>query len=352
MNRAALLSVAVLMSVSLSGTHVDAQVAGTKTLSVLQLPTSPRVAALGVDVASVYSPADMSVGFGNPSLIGNEYARRLALSYTGLFGGSGYGSVAYGLNTKRFGVILLGLHFFNYGTFDAYDEYDVDQGSFFAADYALSAGWALNIDSNFAIGASLKPVLSQYESYNALAFSLDVSASFMSDDKRFALSLVARNIGAQVSTFNGKFEHIPFNLLLTMSYKLSNAPFLFFVQADELTHWKLKYDDPLNSDIDVDPYTGEEVQKSWLDGALDVVDHVARHVAFGIELDINNHIFARVGYRFRQTAEMASSERTNINLSGFSYGVGFRTKKFEFTFSRRNYHLGQAPNSIGLSFKL
>jgi hypothetical protein len=39
------------------------------------------------------------------------------------------------------------------------------------------------------------------------------------------------------------------------------------------------------------------------------------------------------------------------NFSGFSFGVGLRTKRFEFSFARRNYHLGQAPNFLTLSYK-
>jgi RNA polymerase sigma-70 factor (ECF subfamily) len=50
--------------------------------------------------------------------------------------------------------------------------------------------------------------------------------------------------------------------------------------------------------------------------------------------------------------EMDADDRTNINVSGFSYGFGLRVKRFEFSFARRNYHLGQAPNYISLSLKI
>jgi hypothetical protein len=49
---------------------------------------------------------------------------------------------------------------------------------------------------------------------------------------------------------------------------------------------------------------------------------------------------------------MDADDRTNINVSGFSYGFGLRVKRFEFSFARRNYHLGQAPNYISLSLKI
>jgi len=40
-----------------------------------------------------------------------------------------------------------------------------------------------------------------------------------------------------------------------------------------------------------------------------------------------------------------------INFSGFSFGFGLRTKKFEFSYAHRNYHLGQAPNFFTLSYR-
>ena len=121
---------------------------------------------------------------------------------------------------------------------------------------------------------------------------------------------------------------------------------------DHLTRWKLSYEDPLNPTTVIDPYTGEPVKKPWYDGFANVLDQFARHAALGIEADIKSVFFIRLGYRYRQTVEMSANDRTNINLSGFSYGFGLRTKKFEFSFARRNYHLGQAPNYLSLSLKI
>ena len=331
---------------------LSSQVAGINTLPLLQMPSSARTAAVGVDFLSVYSPNDLSVGVDNPSLIGDGYHRRAMLDYVGLFAGSRYCSASYGLDFKRFGVFLFGIRYYGYGTFDGYDEEEVAQGSFTASDVALSASWGLNIDSSFSIGASLKPVLSQYESYTALALSLDVAGSYVSTDKRFAATLQARGIGAQLMTFNGTVEHIPFNLAASCSFKAQNAPFRLFLQVDHLTKWDLSYDDPLSPTERIDPYTGQPVSKPWYDKATTALDLAARHAAVGLEVDIKKVFFIRLGYRYRQTVEMSADDRTNINFSGFSYGFGIKTKKFDFSFARRNYHLGQAPNYLSLSMRL
>lgn len=329
----------------------NAQVAGMNTLSLLQMPSSARTAALGVDYLSVFAPTDLNVGLDNASLISSGYDRRLALNYVGLFSGGNFGSVAYGRDFNRLGVFLFAFEFNSYGRFEGFDENETEEGSFGASDVALSVSWGLNIDSNFSIGASLRPVLSQYESYTAIALGADVSGSYVSADRRFAATIQARNIGAQLMTFDGTVERLPFNLSASCSFKAANAPFRLFFQMDHLTHWRLRYDDPLNPEITVDPYSGEPVTKPWYDGIATVLGDVARHIAVGVEADIKKVFFLRVGYRFRQTMEMSAADRTNINFSGFSYGFGVRTKKFEFSFARRNYHLGQAPNYLSLALK-
>lgn len=330
----------------------SAQVAGMNTLSLLKMPSSARTAALGVDYLSVYTPLDLNVGLDNPSLICDAYNKRMTINYVGLFAGSNFGSVAYGLKTKLPGMFLFGFHFNSYGFFEGYDEQEVSQGKFFASDIALSAAWAMAVDSNFSVGVSLKPILSQYESYTAFAFATNVAGSYISDDKRFAATIQARNIGTQIATFDGTRETLPFDLSTSLSYKASRAPFRIFFEMNRLTKWNLKYNDPLNPEVTTDPLTGEPITKPWYDGAVKVLDEVARHAMIGLEADIKSVFFIRLGYRYRQNAEMGASDRTNINMSGFSYGFGLRTKKFEFGFARRNYHLGQAPNYITLSFKL
>ena len=83
-----------------------AQVAGMNTLSLLQMPSSARTAALGVDYLSIFSPQDMQVGIDNPSFINADYNGRLSINYVGLFAGSNFGTVAYGRTFDRFGFIV------------------------------------------------------------------------------------------------------------------------------------------------------------------------------------------------------------------------------------------------------
>ena len=86
--------------------------------------------------------------------------------------------------------------------------------------------------------------------------------------------------------------------------------------------------------------------ESWFAGTL---DNLMRHTLFGLELSLGKALFARVGYSYRQNAEVRGVDA--FNLSGFSFGVGLRTKRFEFSYAHRDYHLSQAPNYITLSYR-
>lgn len=322
------------------------QVAGMSTLSVLDMSSSARTAALGMDYLAL-SDNDLSIGIDNPSFIDQKYHNTLILNYVGLFRGANFGAVSYGRHIKNLGDFLFGLRFDSYGTFKGYDETEVPTGSFFAADYVFSVGWGRHIDSCFSLGVNFKPVLSQYEGYTAFAFGLDVAGSYVSPSKQFASTLMARNIGAQIFTFDGTTEKLPFELSLALSYKLANAPFRFYFAATELQKWDLRYDDPLHPLTAYDPYDDTYTTETWLHEAL---DKTFRHAVFGVELTFNNVFFARVGFNYRQTQETYGI--SNINTSGFSYGFGLRKKKFEVAFSRNNYYLGKAPNYLTVALRL
>ncbi len=322
----------------------QAQVAGLNTLTILDMSNAGRTAGLGFDYLPIYD-VDLSVGIDNPSLIVKGMGGTGMLSYVSLFGG-GRGLLSYGHNTKRLGTFVFSFHFNNYGSFTEYDEEENELGRFTASDYVLSVGWGVWLDSCFSVGVNFKPVLSQYASYTAIAAVFDVAGSFTSNNRRFTASVVGRNIGAQLLTFDGTVERLPFELSAAMSYKLVGAPFRFYFAATELQRWDLRYDDPFNPTTVVDPFTGEVSGENWLEGTL---DNLLRHTLLGVEISLGRSLFARVGYSYRQNAEMRGVDA--FNLSGFSFGVGLRTKRFEFSFAHRDYHLSQAPNYLTLSYR-
>lgn len=321
------------------------QVAGLNTLTLLDISSQARTSGLGFDYLTVYD-ADPTLAIDNPSLLRSEMSGIGSLSFVSLFQGSMMGALSYTHHFEKVGTFVFAFRFNNYGRFEGYDEEEISTGTFSAADYALSVGWGMWLNDNFSIGATFKPVLSHYESYTAMAVAFDLAGSYFSDDRRFAASVMARNIGAQVITFDQTVETLPFELSAEVSYKLSKAPFRFFLGANELQRWDLRYDDPLSPTTEVDPFTGEVIKEKWYESFF---DNLLRHMQVGVELNLGKNLFARVGYSYRQTAEMRGLDA--LNMSGFSFGIGLRTKRFEFSYARRNYHLSQAPDFFTLSYR-
>lgn len=324
----------------------QAQIAGMAAYSVLEMPSSARIAGLGFDYISLYDN-DVSLALGNPSLVSPRLSHQLSVGFVNAFAGANFGSVAYSHHFKRLGAFTFGLQYDSYGQFQGYDEYEQSTGSFSAADYVMTIGWGRAIDDNVCIGANFKPILSHYETYTAFAFGIDLAVSYFSTNRSFALTALGRNIGAQIYTFDGLTERLPFELSLAGSYKLQDAPFRIHFALNELQKWDLTYDDELNPSSSTDPFTGEVVTRSAL---ATFADKAFRHLGVGVELSIRKTFFAVIGYNYRQMAEMQAAEA--FNLSGFSFGFGINVKGFRVCYSRNNYHLSQAPNFISVTTSL
>ena len=322
----------------------NAQVAGLNSLPMLRRSSMAHTNALSLRYLPLYAD-NVVVGIDNPSLLTRGMGGSAMLSYYNMFVGGNMGSLAYAHTFNHVGTMVFGFHFNNYGKFEEYDEEENYIGDFYAEDYALSVGWGMWVDSNFSIGTTLRPVLSQYAEYSAVALTLDLAGSYVSDNRRFVATLMANNIGAQIVTFDNKVEKVPFELSAALSYKLSKAPFRVFFAATELQRWNLRYNDRLNPTSQTDAFTGEVITEKPFVGFM---DNLMRHTVFGVELNIGTALFARVGYSYRQMAEMKGADA--LNMSGFSFGVGLHVKKFEFSYARSNYHYGQAPNYFTLSY--
>ncbi len=321
-----------------------AQVAGMSTLPVLNIPFSARTAGVGFDYLSLDPDrCDPALAMGNPSLISETLSGQLALGFVNIFAGANFGSLAYAHTFKSIGTFTFGLQYGSYGRFDGYDEYDQPTGTFTAADYVMTIGWGRKIDDFVSIGVNCKPILSQYESYSAFALAFDLAATYLSSNKHFSATLMGRNIGTQISSFDGHSEPLRFKLSAVGSYQLQDAPFRLMLALNELQTWNLAYDDPLNPTSVTDPFTGQVTKQS---DVARVLDNLGRHVSLGVELTIKGALYLQLGYSYRQMVEMKAADR--FNTSGFSFGIGFEAKKFRLGYARNNYHLSQAPNYISL----
>lgn len=327
-------------------TFANAQLGGKYAFQFLDQPVSARIAALGSNQLAV-NDGDINVGFVNPSMINPALDNSLGFNYNYMYEGINYGSIQYANTFKKAGSFMGTLQFMDYGTFDYSDPSGNVSGTFSASDFAFNLGWGRQLDSMFSIGATAKFIYSFYESYTAYGFGVDVAGTYTSKHD-WILSLVARNIGYQVKGYvSGYNDPLPFDLQLAVSKRLEHVPFRFSIIFDQLTNWKLAYDDPNNPSGGTDPITGEPEYNS---GFTAFSDELMRHLIFGGEVYIGKNIVLRGGYNYRRRQEMQLPNAPG--MTGFSWGLGVRVYKFKFNYGRAVFHQSGSPNYLSLTFDL
>lgn len=314
--------------------------------AVLNLRSSARVAALGMYFLP-WQANDISVSITNPSLLSIINNNQFSVGYIDLFSGIWQGNLAYSHTFDKLGSFSFGLNYINYGNFTRTEANGDVSGSFTANDYMFTVGWGRMLDSNVYIGANFKPIISQYESYSSVALAFDIAATYMSSDRSFTATFMARNFGTQLKAYNNTEEKLPFQLEAGISKKLKHAPFRLYLMATNLQVWDLREDDPLNPRDEIDPFTGVVKKENSFLGFL---DNSFRHLNFGVDFEPSKNFRLSFGYSWKQSREMYLEDA--FSMAGFSYGFGFNIKKFQISYSRNEYHKYGSPNNLTLLVRL
>jgi hypothetical protein len=323
----------------------EAQIGGNNSFEFLNLTNPARTAALGSSNFLAIKDNDIVLTLANPSLITTEVNNRLAFSFTDSYTDINYGFAMFGKDFRKAGSFVGSMQYANYGKFTYADATGVTSGEFSAGEYALNIGWGRKLDSVFSIGANFKTIYSSLESYTSYGLAVDVAGSY-ANKNGFTMSLAARNIGRQLTVYTtGNPEPLPFEMQFGMSKRLKHLPFRYSLVLSHLEKWDLTYTDP--NDNRVDPLTGEPLDGSSNGGFL---DRAMRHVIIGGEFIPARFLSLRIGYNYQRRQELKLTSRPAT--VGFSWGIGLKISKFNFSYARATYHLAGSPNYITLSANL
>jgi hypothetical protein len=266
------------------------------------------------------------------------------LSYAKNFTTTKYGYVSYGHDYEKLGSFVGSLQFADYGNSKYADEAGAISGNFKLGDYAFNLGWGRMLDSVFSIGANVKFLYSDLETYHSIGVAVDVAGSYI-PNKNTCISLLLRNVGRQLTSYTSSgVEPIPLEVQLGISKRLEHVPFRFSLLLQHLEMWNLTYAS-VNSTID--PFTGQPVKKSVLDG---FADKAMRHVIIGGEFIPAKFLSIRLGYNYKIRKELQVDTRPGT--VGFSWGLGLNVSKFSFSYSRAAYHLAASLNYITVTTNL
>jgi len=315
------------------------QIGGEGTYRFLDLTNSAKVAALG-GTQVAFTDNDLDLTYYNPSLLVDSMRNQLSVNYVNYIAGIGVGYVAFAPNLRGTNTFAIGIHYVNYGTFAGASENGQLTGTFTAAEYALNLYYSRQIAPRLRGGINLKPILSSFESYNSYGLAADLGITYSSKDGLWAGSLVAKNIGSQITTYyqNGNRELLPWDLELGYSKKLTHAPLRFLITANHLNKWNLSY-----LSRSGDPFQGTEPTEG-------LASLLMRHFIVGAEILPEQHVTLRIGYNYQRQKELSVSERPG--LVGFSAGFGLKIAKFSINYAIANYHLAATVHYFSLSTNL
>ena len=316
------------------------QIGGKYTYQFLNLVTSPRQAALGGKVITIYDN-DVNQAHYNPATINEEMDNNLALNYGSYFKEVTYGTASYAYTYDRhLQTFQAGVNYVNYGSFEGYDENGQPTSNFTGSEVALSVGYSYNIPyTDIHIGASAKLISSTLESYHSLGGALDIGAVFIDEKNDINWALVIRNIGTQFSSYNGVSERLPLEIIAGVSQELENVPIRWHLTLENLQQWNIAFVNPSRSQSSLDGQITDE-KTSFVSNAL-------RHVIMGVELFPKRAFNLRVGYNFRRAEELRLLEQRNF--SGVSLGFGLKMNKLKFNYSYSRYTLAGNTSLFGLT---
>jgi hypothetical protein len=322
------------------GTAAYSQVGGKSVYKFLNLVVSPRQAALGGKVLTIYD-YDVNQANFNPAAINPEMDNRLAVNYGSYYGEVRYGTASYAYTYDRHvQTFHAGVNYVNYGKFDGYDENGTATSSFTGSEIALSFGYAYNIPfTDFHLGASGKLISSSLESYSSFGGAIDVGAVYIDEDNDINYALVVRNFGMQFKAYEDTREPLPFEVMAGISQELSNVPIRWHLTLENLQQWNVSFSNPARAQNNIDGGSTPE-KVSFFNNAL-------RHLIVGAELFPKKGFNIRLGYNFRRGEELRLLEQRNF--SGISAGVGLKMGRLKFDYSYSRYSLGANTSLFGLT---
>ena len=316
------------------------QVGGKSVYQFLDLITSPRQAALGGKLITIYD-ADVNQALFNPATINEKMDNHLSLNYGSLFGEITYGTAAYAYTYDRHvQTFHAGVNYVNYGTFEGYDENGLATSSFTGSEIALSLGYAYNIPrTDIYVGANAKLISSTLENYNSLGAAVDLGAIYVDEYNEINIALAVRNVGTQFTTYAGAREKLPLEIIAGISQKLEHVPLRWHVTLENLQQWDVSFSNPARAEGNIDGGSTPE-KVGFFNNAL-------RHLILGAELFPEKAFNIRMGYNFRRGEELSIEEQRNF--SGISLGFGLRFNKIKFDYSYSRYTLAANTSLFGLT---
>ena len=305
---------------ALLATSIQAQ-DGRTVYNFLRLPVSAHGAALGGNNISLVED-DESMIFHNPSLLSNVSDKTILINYMNYMAGVNTASAAFNKVIKERASVAFSGQYINYGSMKEMNADNIQNGEFSAKDISIAGYFSYLLTDRITGGVAAKFITSYIGEYNSLALGVDLGLNYYHHERELSISLVAKNLGGQVKSYDDNFERMPMDLQVGISKRLVHTPLRFSATLTDLTHWNYKF---------------------------------IQHLSAGAELILSPQIWIGAGYNFRRAKEMSienSDHEKSSNWAGFSLGAGLSLNNFKLNFAYGKYHVSSSSILINIAYTL
>lgn len=318
----------VLLALALLPASSSAQ-GSSSVFDFLNLPTSSHAMALGGKNLSLIED-DASLIFQNPALMSSVSDKTLNLNFLTYMQGSKAGNISYVQAQGERGTWSAMAQFVGYGDMDETDSEGNIIGTERMLDMNISGGYSYLLSDRWAGGVSGKFLYSYYAGYSSIALAVDLGLNYYNSDKDFSFSVVAANLGGQVSAFGDIAESLPMDLQLGLSKGLGQLPVRVHLTFYDMFRWSKDY------------YYNP-------DGNLNGFQIFLNHLNLGADITLyQGRFWLGLGYNFRRGQEMKAGGSSHA--AGLTLGAGINIKKLKLGVAYGNYHIGAPTLSFTLAY--
>lgn len=291
----------------------------------LRLPVSAHAAALGGDNVSLIED-DASLTLHNPALLASVSDKTVSLGYMNYMSGANMFSAGYSFTKGEKATFQVSAAYMNYGTMKQTNSDGEILGDFNASDLALSGTLSYTLAKRLVGGVTARFIYSKIGAYNSTAAGVDLGLNYYDEQHDLSASIVAKNLGGQLSAYDEEYESIPTDVQIGATKGFANLPFRVSITAVDLVHWDYSF---------------------------------FRHLVIGADIMLGEQIYVSAGYNFRRAHEMQiattdsyGDKTTSSHMAGLSLGGGIRLDRFSLGISYAKYHVSSHSLMFNAAFKL
>jgi len=318
-----------------------AQLGGSAAFRYVLLPPTAKIAALGGTHVSGMGE-DPGALAASPSLLNARMNRQISFNTAVYPGSANYGQLAYAHQFRFPGTLGWSVQYMTYGKIESRDLAGNVTGTFSPSEVNLAAAYAYPFARYFSVGAAARFFYSGLGTAGSTALTTDLGFTFHDTARLITATLVAKNLGAQLSYYgDAGREPMPMDLQAGLSVGFKKFPLSFHLTLHDLLRWDIRYDNPADQNQDALFIDSSQIKQRKY-----IADKIFSHTIFGVEANIKNVVRLMVSYNHQRQQELKLATRRGA--PGLSFGIDVRIKQFGFGYSFQPLSQGFTLNHLSL----